>query len=520
MQSALRRVTEPVRYAWVDGEAAVFREGHILFGEAADARGYPLAGVVPPLPPHAFGHRIFKSDHGLKYAYIAGAMAGGITSAEMVEAAGRAGMLGFFGAAGLTPAEVEAAVDRLQQSESRFPVGFNLIHSPTDPELETAVSSLYIRRGVRRVSASAYMDVTPALIRYRLHGIYRDDAGRVICPNRVIAKVSRVEVARKFFSPPPEKIVAYLKDRGEITETQAAMSREIPVAHDLTAEADSGGHTDNRPAISLLPTMIALKNKMNARYAYDRPLLAGLGGGVATPESTAAAFAMGAAWVVTGSVNQSCVEAGVSESVRKMLAGAHQADVTMAPSADMFEMGGKVQVLKRGTMFPMRASKLYECYCRYGCLDEIPEAERLTLERDLFRCSLADEWQNTRRFFENRDPRQIERADADARHKMALIFRSYLGRASRWAMAGDPERTIDYQIWCGPSMGAFNEWVRGSFLETPENRDVVTVAMNLMYGAAVITRRNMLTLQGAVIPESAEVVRPLPLSEINRFVNP
>ena len=39
----------------------------------------------------------------------------------------------------------------------------------------------------------------------------------------------------------------------------------------------------------------------------------------------------------------------------------------MAPAADMFEMGVKLQVLKRGTMFPMRAQKLYELYRAHGC---------------------------------------------------------------------------------------------------------------------------------------------------------
>ena len=29
-----------------------------------------------------------------------------------------------------------------------------------------------------------------------------------------------------------------------------------------------------------------------------------------------------------------------------------------------------------------------------------------------------------------------------------------------------------------PAMGAFNEWTKGSFLERPENRAVVTVAKN------------------------------------------
>jgi NAD(P)H-dependent flavin oxidoreductase YrpB (nitropropane dioxygenase family) len=69
---------------------------------------------------------------------------------------------------------------------------------------------------------------------------------------------------------------------------------------------------------------------------------------------------MGAGYVLVGSINQACVESGTCDMVRQMLADAEQADTAMCPAADMFEMGVKVQVLKRGTMFAMRATKLYE----------------------------------------------------------------------------------------------------------------------------------------------------------------
>src|SRR4029434_793465 len=108
-------------------------------------------------------------------------------------------------------------------------------------------------------------------------------------------------------------------------------------------------------------------------------------GGIATPSSVAAAFAMGAAFVVTGSVNQACVEAGSSDAVRSLLAKAGQADVAMAPAADMFEMGVKVQVLKQGTMFPMRAAKLYDLYSKHRSLDELPAGDRETLETQFFK---------------------------------------------------------------------------------------------------------------------------------------
>src|SRR5262249_49414437 len=195
------------------------------------------------------------------------------------------------------------------------------------------------------------------------------------------------------------------------------------------------------------------------------------------------AFARGAAYVLTGWISQACVESGSSDPVREMLAQAEQADTAMAPAADMFEMGVKVQVLKRGTMFPMRAAKLYELYRAYPTLEALPAADRGTLEKQFFRTTLEAAWESTREFFLKRDPRHVERAQRDPKHKMALVFRSYLGLSSRWANAGEPSRAMDYQVWCGPAMGAFNEWVKGTFLEQPENRRAADVALNLLFGA-------------------------------------
>ena len=469
---------------------------------------------VPPLLPESFGDPVFKKAHGLRYPLVAGAMANGITSTDMVEEMGLSGMLGFFGAGGLSLDQIEVAIDRLQSVMAEYPFGFNLIHSPYDPSLEEATVDLYLRRGIHRVSAAAFLDLTLPLVRYRLTGIYRDENGHVVCPNQVIAKVSRTEVARKFLSPPPKKIVSALFEKNLITPEEAQLAASVPVADDLTAEADSGGHTDNRPALALLPTMLALRDEMSEQYQYHRPVCVGLGGGIATPASVAAAFSMGAAYVLTGSINQSCIESDTSDTVRKMLADAGQADVTMAPSADMFEMGVKVQVLKRGTMFPQRAAKLHDLYSRYASLEDLPPAERQMLERNYFKKDIGAEWEQTQQFFRSRDPIQLSKAASDPRHKMALLFRSYLGQSSLWAKNGVPDRVIDYQIWCGPAIGAFNEWVRGSFLEKPENRRVVTISMNLLVGAAVLTRRSWLSAQGVFLSPEEGRFQPLEMPQL------
>mgnify|MGYP000094310446 FL=1 len=518
IKEAISRVTHPVYMVDMDGHMGVGHDGIVVMGKDAPdmSEGYPLTAWSPPLHPENLGDPVFKKRHNIRYPYIAGAMANGITSTDIVEEMGCAGMAGFFGAGGLTLDKIEAAIDRLEERLKDITYGFNLIHSPNDPDHENAVVQLYLRRGVRLVSAAAYMNLTLPIVYYRVKGIHRDTDGNIICPNKIIAKVSRVEVARKFFSPPPEKFLGQLYERKLITEEEAELARHIPMADDLTAEADSGGHTDNRPALALLPNIIALRDEMVRQFDYKDPVCVGLGGGIATPESTAAAFAMGAAYVLTGSVNQSCVESGTSESVRQMLADAGQADVSMAPAADMFEMGVKVQVLKRGTLFPVRAAKLYEIYSRYNSLEEIPENETKNIEKNFFKCGLQEEWHRTKSFFQQRDPRQIKLAESKPKHKMALIFRSYLGRSSFWAISGDPERKIDFQIWCGPAIGAFNEWVRGTFLEKPENRKVVTVAMNLLYGASIVTRINWLRNQGIVLPTDAGSFSPMELSEIQK----
>ncbi|HBE89553.1 MAG TPA: 2-nitropropane dioxygenase, partial [Elusimicrobia bacterium] len=261
-------------YTVVPGDgAAVFTEG----------RGRDGAFVHPCLPG-SLGDPAFLAAHGLRFAYVGGSMANGISSTELAEALGRAGMLGFYGAAGQPVEEVEKAIDRLRSADG-IPYGFNLIHSPSDPALETALVDLYLKRGVRLVEASAFIGLTLPLIRFRTAGIRRAADGSIETPNRVIGKVSRVEVAERFFSPAPEKFLKELVSRGELTPEQAQLASLVPVAEDVTAEGDSGGHTDNRPLVNLLPTIIALRDRIQAERGYARAPRVGAGGGIATPEA-------------------------------------------------------------------------------------------------------------------------------------------------------------------------------------------------------------------------------------------
>ncbi len=504
----LRRLERPCYVVRLGARVGVTCEGQLC---AAGEGAGPVVTLIPPLPPQRLGDPAFRATYGLRYAYMAGSMANAIASEAMVIALGRAGMLGAFGAGGLPPRRLEEAIHRIQTALPQGPYAFNLIHSPLEPALEREAVRLYLKYKVRVIEASAYLRLTPYVVHYRAAGLTTDAHGRVVIQNRIIAKVSRQEVAAHFMRPAPARLLRQLVAEGTITERQAALAAQVPMADDVTVEGDSGGHTDNRPLVVMLPAILALRDAVQAEYHYAQPVRVGAAGGIGTPEAALGALMMGAAYVVTGSINQSCVEAGTSPHVKALLAQASPTDVMMAPAADMFEMGAQVQVLKRGTMFPLRAKRLADLYARYRSLPEIPSEERTQLERKIFQQSLEEVWAACVDFFRERDPSQLEKAARDPRRKMALVFRWYLGLAARWATQGTPGREMDYQIWCGPAMGAFNARVQDTPLASPENRRVAEVGRWMMEEAAFLWRRQL--LQVSLYEEGSTATFPARESE-------
>lgn len=461
--------------------------------------------TLPPLFPEWLGDKRFLDTHQVRFPYMVGEMANGIATAECTIQAARAGFVGSFGAGGLTPDVIEKNIHTIKNAlGDQFPGwGANLIHSPNEPTIEATTVDLFLREGVRRVSASAFMSLSPHIVRYAFSGLYLDQQQNICRTNHVMAKISHPDVAKHFMQPVPQKILTDLLEKGFLTKQEVKLAQHLPIAEDITAESDSGGHTDNRPLMTLFPIIKKLAIDLSEQYNYQTPIRVGAAGGLGTPDSIAAAFAMGAAYVLTGTINESAVEAGVCAKAKEMLAQADFTDVEMAPAADMFELGVRLQVLKRGTMFSRRAIKLYDIYKKYASINDIPADEKTLLETQIFKQDLDTVWQSTREYFQMRDPHQVEHADKDEKYRMALVFRSYLGQSSRWAIVGDESRVLDYQIWCGPVMGAFNDWVRGSFLEDIAHRTVQQIGYNLLEGAAVVTRANQLKNSGVQIPDSA-----------------
>ena len=254
----------------------------------------------------------------------------------------------------------------------------------------------------------------------------------------------------------------------------------------------------------------------------------GAGGGIGCPEAAAAAFAMGADFVLTGTINQMSRQAGTCVTVRKQLSQATYSDIAMAPAADMFDEGVQLQVLKKGTMFPGRAKNLYELFVKYPSLEALPAEVQKRLEKTVFRKPIATVWEETVDFTLNalKDPEKVARAEKDPKLKMSLVFRWYLGQSSAWANYGVDDRALDYQarrapaairttaraptpplpsprprapltarsdyqVWCGPAIGSFNDFIRGSYLDSNVSgvfHDVHEANLQLLRGACLIRR--------------------------------
>ncbi|MFC8920561.1 PfaD family polyunsaturated fatty acid/polyketide biosynthesis protein [Streptomyces sp. NPDC057116] len=510
MLELAQRITEPVRVvARRDGRMGLAAGG--VTAPAPDGE-VAVVGVLPALYPEWLGDRSFGRVHGVRFPYVAGEMARGISGTALVARMAEGEMLAFFGAGGLLPDEVERAVHEVRTHVGpRRNWGVNLLHTPVDTALEDRIADVLLRADVPMVSASAHLELTPAVVRCAASGLRRDREGRIVRRRAVFAKVSRLETAERFMLPAPAVLLRHLVEAGRLTEEEEALAAHVPVAEDVTVEGDSGGHTDGRPLLAVLPAVLALRERLAARRPVARPVRVGAAGGLGDPAAVAAAFALGAAYVVTGSVNQMAVEAGVCDDAKALLAQAGIADTALAPAADMFELGAQVQVLRRGTMFAGRAARLARMYRQYPSLEAIPAPEREKLEREVLGASVEAVWDWTRAYWTHRDTAEVGRAEKDPKHRMALVFQWYLGSSSRWAVTGNTTRRSDYQLWCSPAAGAFNEWTKGTFLAEPARRTVAQIALNLMQGAAVVTRIRQLRTHGVELPPHAGQYRPRPL---------
>jgi trans-AT polyketide synthase/acyltransferase/oxidoreductase domain-containing protein len=178
--------------------------------------------------------------------------------------------------------------------------------------------------------------------------------------------------------------------------------------------------------------------------------------------------------------------------VKDLLQRINVQDTDYAPAGDMFEIGAKVQVLKKGTFFPARSNKLFILYNHYNSLTEIPENIQVQLQEKYFKKSFDAIWQETMDYYKDiGQQKEIDRAINNPKYKMALVFRWYFRHSSQLALTGNVKGQVDYQVHTGPALGAFNQWVKGTNLESWKARYVDKIAEKLMKETAILLSKRL-----------------------------
>ncbi|WP_031040672.1 ACP S-malonyltransferase [Streptomyces sp. NRRL F-5650] len=444
---------------------------------AAPAPARPAAAPAG-LTAENLGAASFRERYGLRLAYLAGSMYRGVSGAELVARLAKAGSMGFLGTGGLSSERIEEELRTVHAAVGDdAPFGAALQSDHADPDRELALVDLLLRYGVRTVEASGHLQITSALVKYRLKG------------GRVIAKVTRADMARQFLAPPPAAQVDLLVEQGHLTHADVQRHGGRPVADDLCVEG-TGWRAQAEGLATLLPTVLRLRDEL----ATDgHRVHVGAAGGLGTPEAVAAAFLLGAEFVLTGSVNQCTVQAATSEAVKDMLQNIEPHEVEAAPWVEEFELGRHVHSLKRGVFLPARAAKLHDLWRRHGSFEEIDAATRTQLEEKYLRTTFEAAWA---RVAPEAGTAGAPDREAGGRRRLALVFRDYLDGCLAAAAEGDPRRRVEYAVHCGPALGAFNSYVAGTDLEDWRGRDVDLIADRLMAAAAQELRERCARLLG------------------------
>jgi trans-AT polyketide synthase/acyltransferase/oxidoreductase domain-containing protein len=426
------------------------------------------------------GSNEFRSRYNIRYSYLVGGMYQAISSREMIISLANSNILGFYGTGGLKLDRVEEDIKKIKSMlQENKPYGVNVISNMGEEDKENSLISYLLKVGVRTIEASGYIYITKPIVKYRARGISLQN-GVIKSENHIIAKVSRPEVAEFFMSPAPENIINSLLSSGDITKEQAECLRIMPVASDISVEADSGGHTDLGVTTVLIPAIKRMRDHMMAKHRYSEYIHIGAAGGIGTPESAGVAFLLGADFIMTGSINQCTVEAGTSDFVKDMLEDTAVQDTEYAPAGDMLEFGSKVQVLKKGTFFPARANKLYDIFKHHSSLSEFDEATKNQIENVYFKKKISQIVEEEKDYLKNQYPEELKKLETDEKYKLLTVLKWYFRNSTIFAIAGNSERKVDFQVQCGKAMGAFNDWIKGTEFERWENRTTVGIANLLM----------------------------------------
>ena len=116
IEDIVRQVREPVSILRLPTGEVRAALGVIPSQPANGVAAVETVAVVPGFYPEWLGDRSFGETHRVRFPYVIGAMANGITSVDLTVAGARAGILTFYGAAGLGIDRIKRDVAQIQKA--------------------------------------------------------------------------------------------------------------------------------------------------------------------------------------------------------------------------------------------------------------------------------------------------------------------------------------------------------------------------------------------------------------------
>lgn len=411
----------------------------------------PTMETVNIQSPKSLGSKAFKELFGLDYSYFVSGLPCYTHGRGMLQNLSENGMLGFFNIDGLTFEERQASLTMLNQHDFNFGVEFHVddFNEAQDDQLIT----LLLEQKVKYLLVKGCSKASESLRKYVS-----------IKENLLIAKVSHPDQCLNLSSSEESIFNAFLID-GSFVSNQ-----------------------DTRSILSLMPSIKSLLSKKN--------IYLGITGDLGTPESLAASFAMGADFISTSSINLLSNDALGSSSYKASIKKVRFQDVSLVSSFEGFESGAKMRALNFGTRFVVVSAKIGAWFFEKKSIDTLTETEKIYLEDKVFSKKIPEILEDAKAFFEFRNPSLIEAASNNSRISLAMIIRYYLEMGHLWAIEGDTNKKLDFNIKCGLDLASFNQWRQGTIFEKDEKLSVVQIALNLMMGAQFELRKQFLLAQG------------------------
>ena len=375
------------------------------------------------------------------------------------------------------------------------------------------MADLYLRRGVTRVEASAFMALTPAVVRYAATGLSTDPAGTDPAEEPPL----REDLARRGGEPlpgaAPGRDPASARGAGSADRRGGAARRR--------AAARRGRHRRGRlrrahrqPAADRAPAgdpAPARPRRRRARLSAGGPRRRGRRPG----------HALGGRRGVRARRRLRAHRLG-QPGLRRVRPPRerHGAARRGGNRRRDHGAGGRHVRARRQGAGAARGARCSPSARRSSTsstgptpsLESIPADEREKVETQLLRASFGEAWASTRAFWAARDPREVAKAEPTR----STGWRSSSARTSASRAGGRSPASRD----AAPTSrsGAGRRWARSTrgpaaaSSRSPRQRTVVQIARNLLEGAAVVTRAQQLRASGLAVPAAAFDFRPRPLA--------